>query len=320
MISETWCGTCHPTAPSGAAATSQDDSRIFVPYGASLRAKGFEGFSLYGWRKASELSVHLLPNVEFALASAVADFYKKWKYVPPNLSVRFVRMGMMGRTVLTKSAGDVHWVLLNRRLLEAYTLEAIRRVMLHELSHCYRHHVNEYELLDEPHDQRFCEILSRVDKLVAGSRKKCKFFTDDVDDISARQSLGQRLSGGGTMTIWPDPPRRRFTLETASHVVLREGFLRDQELLEIAAGLGDDQRRVQVRLLKSRRGKSAAPPTTFDRFFLNEVFSSKPAFKKLAGPYVLAPLDPAEDAGTAGKKKRTPGKVRGTLQRGSRSR
>lgn len=338
---EPWCETCHPTGASGDVSDMKDASRVFVPYGESLRNKGFEGFFLYGWRRSSEMSVHLLPNVEFAIASAVADFYKKWKYVPPNLSVRFVHMGAMGRTLLVPSPESVHWVLLNRRLLEAYTLEAIRRVMLHELSHCLRHHQAGYQLLDEPHDDRFCQILSKVDKLVAGSAAKCKFFNDDVDAIHAKESLGNRLRGGGTLTIWTENGRRFFELETAAGVVLRRGKLINHELLEIAAGLDENQRKIVVRLRSSKRGKEIAPATTFDRFFLSEVAGGKPAFRKIAGPYVLAPLErrrpppppapPRSKASSARKtssapplrkttkKKRTAPGARGTMQRGSRS-
>ncbi len=284
---ELWCGTCfHETSPSaGVRSTSAAKDSIFVPYGKLFPSSKDRGFTILRWGSTKGLSAHSLEDVESIILRALAEFNSRWSYLPPNLYVSFVKMAAMGRTVLAAGPDDPHLIELNKRLVQAYDANSIRRVMLHELSHCMRHQVSNFVVLDEPHDPRFCSILEGVDPLVAGSKKKCKFFTDDVDESVAQRTLGSKLRAGGTLKIQESRGRREFELRSAARQKLRSGPLRVQELLEIAAALGDRQEEVEV-ILYSPGSARVAEALPFDRFFAREIAKSSEKVQRMAAPFL----------------------------------
>lgn len=158
-----------------------------------------------GWGSASKRSRYTLEQLQETLQRALVTARTQWGWWPEYLSIAFFSdPGKMGLARVPRRSDEEKPILLNTTLLERYTLEAIYRVLLHELCHQLRFEQDEYVVNQKLfHDERFCALLAKVDPRVRPD-ESCSHFHDDVDRLSSAE-----ISGGRRPTLFA----RRFSGE-----------------------------------------------------------------------------------------------------------
>jgi predicted SprT family Zn-dependent metalloprotease len=144
----------------------------------------YDGFDVIKKRSA-----HTLKAIHDSIDRSTKLTKLKWNWVPIRPTVSFhSKSNAMG--LAYNPGGGEHIISLNVRMLADYNMKSIFRVMLHEWCHHFRD--EKFPRTTDPHDSKFCELLSIVDPIVADNRKECTFFTD-IKDV-AIAALKQKKS------------------------------------------------------------------------------------------------------------------------------
>lgn len=239
MEYERFCGSCNPSEAIFVE-PSEGLKGSMVPYhDAALARHGHRAFYVHGLSEYGKRSAHAHRDVERTIRDAAIAFFRKIRYLPPNLRFSFFPIkNAMGRATLASDPSAMHRIQINPRLIESYSLRSLERVVLHELSHHYRHAMEGYVLLDNPHDAEFCNVLGQVDPTVRAERKHCEKFRDDVDSEANSATVGAWIGDGAT--LWISPGKKegsiQFALRSKRGDVLRSGPLNGPSIREIAVG------------------------------------------------------------------------------------
>ncbi len=157
------------------------------------RARGNGDILYTGFSRYAKRSAHTLDALHAIVDEAAAHCAAVWGWDCGRLEVKFHGEGIAFGLAYDPGSGatrGVRQISLHVHLLAAYDAATVRRVVLHEFCHHWREERWPRDrrsrvvpaILREPHDDRFCDELARVDPLIdPRDRKACRYFDEPQD-------------------------------------------------------------------------------------------------------------------------------------------
>ncbi len=185
-----------------------------LPY-ESPATKDLGSASYTGFDKYKKRSAHSLESLHRAVNAAVLQARKSWGWDCAGLEVKFhEHWSSRGLAYMpgTGAQTGIRKISLGVELLEEYDLNAIARVVIHELCHHYREEKwprTAKALGIDPHDDLFCRALAEADP-ESKDKKTCTFFTE-AQDPALTAVKNTRLESRGIQPVW-SPDAGRFEL------------------------------------------------------------------------------------------------------------
>jgi predicted SprT family Zn-dependent metalloprotease len=152
-----------------------------------------------GWADTVRHSAHRFEALHGAVVAAVEACAAAWNWQPTGLTLSFFPGGRAVGLAYQPGRGDRR-IALSRELLAKYDITSVKRAILHELCH----HARE-ELFPRPltgysrelaalmsHDEKFCEMLAKVDPVVAADPRSCRYFNDDMDAEAVKSDASRK--------------------------------------------------------------------------------------------------------------------------------
>lgn len=135
-----------------------------------------------GFKAVQKYTAHTLDALHAMVIRSLRICLDKLGWSATGLTVQFHSGRRALGLAFNPGAGDRR-VSLARELLDRYDIGSIERTMLHELVHHAREELypRRRTRFSDAHDDRFCEVLGKVDPTVIGSYNACKFVDDEVD-------------------------------------------------------------------------------------------------------------------------------------------
>jgi hypothetical protein len=185
-----------------------DRGDVVVPFPASKKRRGHV-LQVYGpsqaiifamespaeihfWDSVSSASPHATSDFTKAVSECLEDVWREWNWAPSKLVIKILgaSQSVYGSARAPLFEESRRLICLNPKLLKEYSIDSIKRTILHELAH---HEVYDEEresgLSIETHGDRFCELLAMVDPMSRGSKQRCVHFVEDVDYMALLDRL-----------------------------------------------------------------------------------------------------------------------------------
>lgn len=158
-----------------------------------------------GFSETKKTSAHSLKDLDATIKKAIKKVELKWRWKCGPLYVAFHARGKaMGRTWPRVKVQGRRYVSLAKNLVSEYDLMSIQRTMEHELCHQFREErfpVPRFGVPNGGHDDVFCRELSRVDPIVGGNKRTCRYFVEQRDEKAMLSSLKAQVSRAGRFVI-----------------------------------------------------------------------------------------------------------------------